>query len=122
LSPSGIVAYQVTEILDEVICPVCEVMHGKSFEVAREHAKLEQVLRLRDPEALKSVAPWPKQGRPVGQGAALKLRSRDPGARLGSPPYHPLWRGQLVPIGKVGEIVPVLELVVDQEVAPPPLI
>jgi hypothetical protein len=38
----------------------------------------------------------------------------------GSPPYHPLCRGQLVPLGTVEEMVPVQELVVEQEVAPPP--
>jgi hypothetical protein len=40
----------------------------------------------------------------------------------GSPPYHPLCCGQLVPIGPVEAMVPVPELVVEQEVAPPPQI
>jgi hypothetical protein len=40
----------------------------------------------------------------------------------GSPPYHPLCRGQLVPLGTVEEMVPVPGLVVEQEVAPPPQI
>jgi hypothetical protein len=117
---SGIVAYQVTEVLDEVICPVCEVMHGKSFEVAREHAKLEQVLQLQDPEALKTAAPWPKQ-----DDASVKVLRSLSEAEIqargwGSPPYHPLCRGQLVPLGTVEAMVPVQELVVEQEVAPPP--
>ena len=36
--------------------------------------------------------------------------------------YHPLCRGQLVPVGAVEAMVPVPELVVEQEVAPPPQI
>jgi hypothetical protein len=119
---SGIAAYQVTEVLDAVICPVCLVMHGKTFEVAREHAKLEQVLQLQDPEALKTAAPWPKQ-----DDASVKVPRSLSEAEIqargwGSPPYHPLCRGQLVPLGTVEEMVPVQELVVEQEVAPPPQI
>jgi hypothetical protein len=119
---SGIAAYQVTEVLDEVICPVCLVMHGKTFEVKREHAKLEQTLQLQDPEALKTAAPWPKQS----DEAVAKLKQLSDAeiqARgWGSPPYHPLCRGQLVPLGAVEEMMPVQELVVEQEVAPPPQI
>jgi hypothetical protein len=53
------------------------------------------------------------------------LRSAD-GAKQacgwGSPPYHPLCRGQLVPLGTVEGMVPVQELVVEQEFVPPPQI
>jgi hypothetical protein len=114
----GIDTYQVTEVLDNAICPVCQTMHGKTFKVAREHARLEQVLQIQDPAALKTAAPWPKQ-----TGDAVKvLRSlslEEIQARgWGSPPYHPLCRGQLVPAGTVEEIVPVEEQVVE----PPPTV
>jgi hypothetical protein len=93
-------------------------MHGKTFKVAREHAKLEQVLQLQDPEALKSAAPYPKQ-----DDDALKQLKQLDDAEIqqhgwGSPPYHPMCRGQLVPLGTVEQMVPVEELVVEQEVGP----
>ena len=97
--------YQVTEILDGRHCPVCEFMHGKTFRVAREAARVEQVLQILDPAELRSAAPWPKQ-----DAASLQqLRSMSAGelqaAGFGSPPYHPGCRGQLVPSGTVVEVL-----------------
>ena len=96
--------YQVTEILDGRHCPVCEYMHGQTFEVAQEAARVEQVLQILDPKELRSAAPWPKQD----QASLDQLRAMTPGmlqgAGYGSPPYHPLCRGQLVPEGSVSQL------------------
>jgi hypothetical protein len=58
---SDLETYQIEEVLDRRICPVCLAMHGRIFDAAREHAKLEGILQLQDPEALKHAAPRPKQ-------------------------------------------------------------
>lgn len=98
-----ITTYQVTEVLDTVTCPVCQVMHGKMFEVAKEHSRVLTVLRIQDPNELKSAAPWPKQSKAAV--AELKAMSetemQDKG--FGSPPYHPGCRGILVMAGTVTE-------------------
>jgi hypothetical protein len=60
----------------------------------------------------------------LGADPALTIRKQDDELQVvwGSPPYHPLCRGQLVPLGTVEAMVPVQELVVEQEVALPPQI
>ena len=102
----AIESYQVTEILDGRHCPVCEFMHGKTFQVSQEAARVEQVLQILDPAELRSAAPWPKQD----VASLAQLRAMTPaglqGAGYGSPPYHPMCRGQLVPAGSVTEVLP----------------
>ena len=53
--------YQVSEVLDHRICPVCETLHGKEFQVVRERARIEQLLQLQDSDELETAAPWPEQ-------------------------------------------------------------
>jgi hypothetical protein len=80
------------------------------------------VLQLQDPEALKTAAPWPKQDDQSVKVLRSLSEAEIQARGWGSPPYHPLCRGQLVPLGTTEAMVPVQELVVEQEVAPPPQI
>ena len=100
----GYTQYAITEQLDNKICEVCTIMHGKVFEVADARALLERVLLTDDPTELKTLQPWPKQNK----AALQELRGMsdeeivDRGWHI--PPYHPWCRGQLVPIDQVPRI------------------
>ncbi|MEJ6846736.1 ADP-ribosyltransferase [Sinorhizobium fredii] len=98
--------YQVNEVLDDRICPVCRYMHGKTFDVVHEHGRVLAALGTMDPKELKSSAPWPGQSRDglkkLYDMSAQELQS----AGYGSPPYHPLCRGVLVLAGTVNEVIP----------------
>lgn len=85
--------YQVSEILDGRHCAVCEIMHGKTFEVRHEHARVERVLQILDPAELKTAAPWPRQDKESLQILRGMSTSDMQNAGFGSPPYHPLCRG-----------------------------
>jgi hypothetical protein len=70
------------------------------------------------PRGAQVRGPYPKQ-----DDDALKQLKQLDDAEIqqhgwGSPPYHPMCRGQLVPLGTVEQMVPVEELVVEQEVGP----
>lgn len=96
----GITEYQVSEQLDNRICPVCKIMHGKVFRVADARSLLNTVTRTDDPETLKSLQPWPSQTK---EGLdKLKSMSSDELVSNGwhTPPYHPRCRGLLVRVGK----------------------
>jgi len=81
--------YQVSEVLDSIICPVCRTMHGKVFAVPQARNKLERWLDVEDPDDLKSLAPWPKQNKK----SVENLQAMSDGDILASgwdtPPYHP---------------------------------
>lgn len=92
----GASRYTINEVLDGRTCPVCEQMHGKSFEVRPNLQRQDDILNTTDPEELKSKAPWPKQDKEsVDQLAGM---SEDDLQSLGfsTPPYHPLCRGIIV--------------------------
>lgn len=93
--------YQVTEVLDDRTCPVCEIMHGRTFSVKPQLDLLGKVLASNDPEVAKELTPWPSQKK--SNLAALKQKSDDElqDMGLGAPPYHPGCRGVLQPVGKV---------------------
>lgn len=98
-----ITTYQVNEVLDEVTCDVCRMMHGKTFNVVQEYSKIMTALSTTDPQELRNVAPWPKNTK-AGL-AQLKSMSEDEMqlAGYGSPPYHPRCRGFLAKVGTVTE-------------------
>jgi hypothetical protein len=100
-SAVGETTYQITEVLDEKICPFCEMMHGKKFEVDPAMTKMETILQEEDPEALKALAPWPKITKENMK--TYKGMSNDTLKNNGwdVPPYHPLCRGTLVVAGSV---------------------
>ena len=100
----GATQYQITEQLDNKICEVCEIMHGKTFEVGDARELLQRVLLTDNPEELRTLQPWPKQNKAALE--ELRGMSNDDivGRGWHIPPYHPWCRGQLVPVGKVPRI------------------
>jgi hypothetical protein len=100
----GVKTYAVSEQLDNRICPVCAVMHGKTFQVREAADALNTILATEDPEMLKILQPWPKQD--AESVAALKeLTSQQLTAKNWHiPPYHPNCRGLLVHVDNVPKI------------------
>jgi len=93
--------YQVTEVLDDRTCPVCQYMHGKIFNVSAQHARAMQALGTDDPAHLKTIAPWPGQsGDDMAELQGMSIAEMQDNG-YGSPPYHPGCRGFLVPLGSV---------------------
>ncbi len=100
----GVAVYQVSEVLDSRTCPVCQFMHGKEFRVDRAIARLDNLLRMTNPDDLKAAAPFPKQTK-----AAINELYNTPvddlqARGLDLPPYHPGCRGQPVRRGTVTEV------------------
>lgn len=102
----SITTYQVNEVLDSRTCPVCQYMHGKTFEVEQEYARVLTALGTSDPKELKAIAPWPSQSKAGLRELAGMTLSQAQSAGFGSPPYHPLCRGVLVTTGTVTEQIP----------------
>ena len=70
----------------------------------------------RPTDALKTAAPWPKQDPDSVKRLRALSEAEIQANGWGSPPYHPLRRGQVVPTGTVREVVEVAV-----EAAPPSL-
>ncbi|MBY0559997.1 hypothetical protein [Hyphomicrobium sp.] len=102
----SITSYQISEELDDKTCPVCEYMHGKTFDVAQEYSRVLSALTTQDPKELRSTAPWPSQTR-AGLASLNGMSNEELQANgYGSPPFHPLCRGSLVNVGTVEETIP----------------
>ena len=90
---SGIKVYRVTEVMDAATCPVCSLMHNKTYPVAAGAALSGAIMNATDPESLKGIAPWPSQSaanvKRMGNMSQGQLISG--GHNL--PPYHPNCRG-----------------------------
>lgn len=97
----GVTHYSINEQLDNRICPVCRVMHGKTFAVADARSLLDRVLYTDDPNELKTLQPWPAQDKASVE--ELRGMSNEEIIAMGwhTPPYHPYCRGQLVKAGEV---------------------
>lgn len=104
----NITTYQVNEVLDDRTCPICQMMHGKTFTVMTEYSKIVTALSTTDPTELKNIAPWPSQKKTNVALLASKSNEDLQAQGLGSPPYHPLCRGYLVTVGTVTEDTPML--------------
>lgn len=120
----SITTYQVNEVLDSRTCPVCQYMHGKTFDVAQEYTRVLTALGTSDPKELKAIAPWPSQSKAGLRDLSGMTLSQMQSAGFGSPPYHPLCRGVLAITGTVteqiqlGKLVPVQTPEVDTPEAP----
>lgn len=92
-SARGIKQYRVSEVMDSVTCPVCSLMHNKTYPLAAGLALSTTVMQATDPESLKAVSPFPSQS--AGNVKALSSMSQGQliGAGLNLPPYHPGCRG-----------------------------
>lgn len=99
----SITTYQVSEVLDDHTCPVCEYMHGKTFSVEEEYTRVLQALTTQNPQELKSIAPWPSQTK-AGLRALNSMTLNEMQSNgYGSPPFHPGCRGVLLNEGTVEE-------------------
>lgn len=97
----GVTTYQINEVLDARTCPVCRIMHGRTFEVTSELGRVDQRLRTLDPQELKSMAPWPKNTK-AGLRTLQSMTEADmQSAGYGSPPFHPGCRGFMSASGTV---------------------
>ena len=90
---SGIQTYRVSEVMDAATCPVCSLMHNKTYPVASGAALSGAIMNATDPESLKGIAPFPSQSaanvKRMGGMSQGQLISG--GHNL--PPYHPNCRG-----------------------------
>jgi hypothetical protein len=91
----GIRRYQVDEQLDNRTCEVCQIMNGKTFDVADARDFLDVVTRTEDPDELRTLQPWPSQSKQAIED--LRAMSDDELVAAGwhVPPYHPRCRGLL---------------------------
>jgi hypothetical protein len=90
---SGVQTYRVSEKMDSATCPVCSLMHDKTYPVSSGVALSGAIMNMTDPESIKSVAPFPSQS-----AANVKAMSNMSQGQLiagghNLPPYHPNCRG-----------------------------
>ena len=90
---SGIQTYRVSEVMDAATCPVCSLMHNKTYPVSDGAALSGAIMGATDPESLRAVAPFPSQSR--ANVAAMGKMSQGQLIAMGAnlPPYHPNCRG-----------------------------
>lgn len=81
--------YKISAVMDGRTCPVCMEMDGNVFPVPAGMAQATSIMSVTDPDALRTVAPWPSRSRD-----SLEVLGRmnigdkiDGGLAL--PPYHP---------------------------------
>lgn len=75
---AGVDEYVVEAVLDERTTAACRFLHGKRFSVRRALERFDAIERLDDPEDVKRLAPWVREGTEksgarmlyVGQGEA----------------------------------------------------
>lgn len=90
---SGIKIYRVTEVMDAVTCPICSLMHNKTYPVSSGVALSGAIMGATDPESLRSISPWPSQS--ASNVTAMSAMSQGQLISGGHnlPPYHPNCRG-----------------------------
>ncbi len=89
----GVEAYVINEQLDQRTCRLCELMHGKVYSVDVLYKRLDLLLRVEDPDALKTMAPFPPNDK-EGLEKLKQMTSVDMIANgWDSPPFHPRCRG-----------------------------
>ena len=86
---NGVEQYQISAVLDDKTCPVCEALDGKIFNVKDGVAIASSIMDAEDADSLKSIAPWPSQSKhnvaDLADADAQDLV--DQGLQI--PPYHP---------------------------------
>jgi len=97
----GITTYQINEQLDGRTCPVCSLMHKKTFKVSDARALLDTVIRTQDPDELKSLQPWPSQSSQALAEMSTLTESELVSRGWHVPPFHPRCRGLLSKVGTV---------------------
>jgi hypothetical protein len=56
----GTTRYRINPLLDGRVCPFCRLVSQKVFDVASARAKVVELLRVENPDDLKTLQPWPK--------------------------------------------------------------
>lgn len=92
---NNVTRYRVNEILDAKICPVCRVMDGKTFDLQQAASRALEIMATDDPEALKSIAPWPSQKKADVERLAQMSEAELVAEGYVMPPFHPRCRGYL---------------------------
>ena len=90
---SGIKTYRVSEVMDAATCPVCSLMHDKTYPVSDGAALSGAVMNATDPESIKGIAPFPSQSKASVSAMGKMSQGQLVGAGLNLPPYHPNCRG-----------------------------
>ena len=100
----NITHYTISEQLDRRTCPVCQIMHGKTFDVVEGRNKLDNAIRTTEVEELKSLSPWPKQDSDSVANLAAMSNADLVSNNFQTPPYHPMCRGLLVGVTEQLEV------------------
>ena len=91
----GLETYDITGEVNGRTCPICWRMYGRSFEVDRPLARLEQQLTTGDPNKLKASQPFPSSSK-AGLLELEELSASDLQERgWDTPPFHQLCRNVL---------------------------
>jgi len=90
---SGIKTYRVSEVMDGRTCPVCSLMHNKTYPVASGVALSGVIMGATDPESLKAVAPFPSQSAANVKRLGGMSQGQLISGGMNLPPYHPNCRG-----------------------------
>lgn len=59
---AGIERYRIMAVLDEVTTPQCRFLDGKEFSVGSALDRFEQIENAEEPETIKQLAPWIREG------------------------------------------------------------
>lgn len=90
---SGIKQYRVSEVMDAATCPVCSLMHNKTYSVSDGAALSGVIMGATDPESLKAVAPFPSQSAANVKRLGGMSQQQLVLGGMNLPPYHPNCRG-----------------------------
>jgi len=89
----GVQNYVINEVLDDRTCPVCLNMHGKVFPVAAGAGQASSLFMVEDPDAFKSIAPWPSQDKASVASLGKMTTENLIDGGITQPPFHPFCRG-----------------------------
>ena len=90
---SGIQTYRVSEVMDAATCPICALMHNKTYPVSDGAALSGAIMGATDPESLKSISPWPSQSASNVKAMSAMSQGQLISGGHNLPPYHPNCRG-----------------------------
>ncbi len=95
----GLTKYQISAQLDKRVCPVCEVLNGRVFNLDSAQKLLRDALGAENPDDLKMIQPWPPQDKDAVAEIAGMSEEELVAHGWNVPPFHPWCRCLLVPVG-----------------------
>jgi hypothetical protein len=60
---AGIESWRFEAVLDEATTQVCRYYHGRTFSTESATAQVDRMMELEDPEDIRRVSPWVREGR-----------------------------------------------------------